>query len=165
MPHMPCAALRQKRNRSNCHWKRFTRRFNNSFKLLNYKAMYLYTISHASFKPGLLYNDCTNASTKFLIRWCMRIFLLSTLLTLNLLLAGKDSKSQNLDKVIISLNVKDATLKQVFNKIEKQTSFHFTYRSDDVRRIKAITYTGDNVSLAKVLNDLLQNTGLRYEEI
>ena len=127
--------------------------------------MYLYTICHASFEPGLLNHDCTNASAKSLIRWSMRIFLLSTLLTFNLLLVGKDSSSQNLEKVIISLNVKDATLKQVFNKIEKQTSFHFTYRSDDVRRIKAITYTQDNVSVAKALNDLLQNTGLRYEEM
>src|SRR6185295_15425736 len=41
----------------------------------------------------------------------------------------------------------------------------FTYRSDDVRRIKAITYTQDKVTLAKALNDLLQNTGLRYEEM
>ena len=127
--------------------------------------MYLYTICHASFEPGLLNYDCTNASAKSLIRWCMRIFLLSALLTFNLMLLGKGSNSQDLDKVIISLNVKDVTLKQVFNKIEKQTSFHFTYRSDDVRRIKAITYTQDNVTLAKALNDLLQNTGLRYEEM
>jgi TonB-linked SusC/RagA family outer membrane protein len=127
--------------------------------------MYLYTISHASFGAGLLNYDCPNASAKSLIRWCMRIFLLSALLTFNLMLLGKDSNSQTLDKVIISLNVKDVTLKQVFNKIEKQTSFHFTYRSDDVRRIKAITYTQDKVSLAKALDDLLQNTGLRYEEM
>jgi len=127
--------------------------------------MYLYTICHASFERGLLNYDCPDASKKSLIRWCMRIFFLSVLLTFNLMLLGKDSNSQDLDKVIISLNVKDVTLKQVFNKIEKQTSFHFTYRSDDVRRIKAITYTQDKVTLAKALNDLLQNTGLRYEEM
>src|SRR6185436_7055363 len=127
--------------------------------------MYLYTISRASFEPGLMNHDCTNVSAKSLIRWSMRIFLLSALLTFNLLLAGKDSNSQNLEKVIISLNVKDETLKQVFNKIEKQTSFHFTYRSDDIRRIKAITYARDHVSVAKALNDLLQNTGLQYEEM
>jgi TonB-dependent SusC/RagA subfamily outer membrane receptor len=127
--------------------------------------MYLYEICHASFKPDLRGNDYTNASAVSLIRWCMRIFLLSALLTFNLLLFGKDSHSQGLDQVIISLNVKDATLKQVLTKIGKQTSFHFTYRSDDVRRIKAITYTQEKVSLAKVLSDLLQNTGLRYEAI
>ena len=74
--------------------------------------MYLYTICHASFEPGLLNYDCPNASAKSLIRWCMRIFLLSALLTFNLMLLGKDSNSQTLDKVIISLNVKDVTLKQ-----------------------------------------------------
>ncbi len=127
--------------------------------------MYLYKKCHISFEPGLFNHNCANAFAIFLTRWCMRIFLLSALLTFNLLLLGKDSNSQDLDKVIISLNVKDATLKQVFNKIEKQTSFHFTYRSDDVRRIKAITYSQEKISLTKALNDLLQNTGLRYEEM
>jgi len=127
--------------------------------------MYLYEICHAFFKPDLRSNDYTNASAVSLIRWCMRIFLLSALLTFNLLLFGKDSHSQGLDQVIISLNVKDATLKQVLNKIGKQTSFHFTYRSDDIRKVKDITYAQDKVSLAKALSDLLQNTGLRYEEM
>src|SRR5438105_617284 len=102
--------------------------FNNSCKLLNYKVMYLYEICHVSFKPGLRDHEYTNASALSLIRWCMRIFLLSALLTLNLLLFGKNSHSQNLEQVIISLDVKDATLKQVLTKIGKQTSFHFTYR-------------------------------------
>src|SRR5258706_783662 len=127
--------------------------------------MYLYEICRTSIEPGLHNHKANSSAISFLTRWCMRLFLLSALLTINLLLLGKDSSSQNLDQVIISLNVKDATLKQVFNKIGRQTSYHFTYRSDDVRRIKAITYTRGKVSLAKALNDLLQNTGLRYEEM
>lgn len=105
------------------------------------------------------------AFVQFSTRLLMRMSLLMIFLSINLLLAAKETRSQDLDKVIISLNVKDATLMQVFNKIEKQTAFHFTYFTGDIKQVKMITYSKENVSLAKVLSELLQHTGLSYEQV
>lgn len=127
--------------------------------------MYLYSNCHALPGAGILKRNSANDSTLFLTRLCMRMFLLSALLGLNLLLLARESRSQELDKVIISFNVKEASLKQVFTKIEKQTAFHFTYLTGEIRQFKSITYNQENISLAKLLNDLLENTGLLYEQV
>ena len=52
----------------------------------------------------------------------MRMFLLSALLASQLLLLAGETRGQELDKVIISLNVKDVSLKQVF-KENRETNF------------------------------------------
>jgi len=127
--------------------------------------MYLYSNCHALPGAGILKRNSANDSTLFLTRLCMRMFLLSALLGLNLLLLARESRSQELDKVIISFNVKDATLKQAFTKIEKQTAFHFTYLTGEIKHFKSITYNRENISLAKLLSDLLENTGLLYEQV
>ena len=127
--------------------------------------MNLFRKSPVLLSAGLKGKNCTVAFVQFSTRLLMRMSLLITFLTINLLLAAKETRSQDLDKVIISLNVKDATLKQVFNKIEKQTAFHFTYLTGDIKQVKMITYSQENVSLAKVLSELLQHTGLSYEQV
>ena len=95
----------------------------------------------------------------------MRTYLLMLLLTVSLFLTARETRGQELDKVIISLNVKEATLKQVLNKIEKQTAFYFTYLTSEIKQVKTITYNKENISLAKVLDELLVNTGLSYEQV
>ncbi|MEP7107203.1 MAG: TonB-dependent receptor [Ferruginibacter sp.] len=94
----------------------------------------------------------------------MRTFLLSALLTSQLILLAGGVHSQELDKVIISLNVKDESLKQVLKKIEKQTSFHFTYLSDDVNGVDNVSYSGNKITVAQALSDILRNTGLLFEQ-
>jgi TonB-linked SusC/RagA family outer membrane protein len=126
--------------------------------------MYLYPNRHAPSGAGLLKKNSTNASALFLTGLFMKMFLLSALLASQLLLLAEESRGQELDKVIISLNVKDAPLKQVFKKIEKQTSFYFTYLSQDVNKLGTVSYSKDKISLAQALRDILKNTGLSFEQ-
>jgi len=80
------------------------------------------------------------------------------------LLSTYSTNAQDLSKVIIDLELKDATLAEAFTKIESLTSFRFTYKTEDIADFKGITYLHHQVSIKKVLTDLLAHTPLHYEQ-
>ncbi len=80
-------------------------------------------------------------------------------------LSTKYSQAQDINKVIISLELKNATLKEAFAAIEKLTTFKFSYKTTDISSIQHIHYQQKNVSVKKVLDDLLSTSSLQYEVI
>ena len=62
----------------------------------------------------------------------------------------------------LTLNVKDATLSQVFSEIEKQSDYLFFYKDRDIDAEKKVTLTARNKSLEQVLDMLFDNTGYSY---
>jgi hypothetical protein len=82
-----------------------------------------------------------------------------------MLLCAYGLKAQDLDKVTISLELQNATLEEVFNKIEQATPFKFNYRTDDIKSIKGINYNRRQVTVKKALDDLLAGTSLQYEQV
>ena len=95
----------------------------------------------------------------------MRTSILAILLTVNGLLMARSGSGQDLNKVMISIDLKNATLKQAFRKIESLTRVAFTYKTSDVETYDHIDYTATNISLTRLLEDLLQNTDLKYQQI
>jgi hypothetical protein len=81
------------------------------------------------------------------------------------LLSMNHSHAQDIDKVTISIELKNVTLKDALNMIEKLTSFKFTYQSDVIAGIRNIRYQQQHVTVKKVLDDLLSNNGLQYEQV
>jgi hypothetical protein len=73
--------------------------------------------------------------------------------------------AQDINKVTISIELKDVTLKAALATIEKLTPFKFTYKTEVVANIRNIRYRQQNVSVKKVLDDLLFNNGLQYEQV
>ncbi|MFA5244700.1 MAG: TonB-dependent receptor plug domain-containing protein [Pedobacter sp.] len=74
-------------------------------------------------------------------------------------------KSQAIDKVEISLELKNESLIKAFQKIEKQSPFQFMYRLTDVREINKLEMPTTKMSVAEVLNQLLANTSLEYKQV
>ncbi|THU41672.1 SusC/RagA family TonB-linked outer membrane protein [Niastella caeni] len=95
----------------------------------------------------------------------MRISILAILLTFSGLLMARSGSGQDLNKIMITVDLKDATLKQAFKKIESLTQLVFTYRTVDVAAFEHINYQASNVSVTRILEDLLQHTGLRYDQV
>ncbi len=95
----------------------------------------------------------------------MRISILAMLLTFSGLLMAGSGSAQDLKKMMISIDLKNATLKQAFKRIESLTQLAFTYRTVDVAAHDRINYSANNTSVTVVLQDLLQNTGLKYEQV
>src|SRR4051812_12584196 len=95
----------------------------------------------------------------------MRISILSILLTFSALLMARSGSSQDLNKIMITLDLKNTSLKQAFKKIESLTQLAFTYKTVDVAAFDHINYQAANVPVTRALDDLLQHTGLRYDQV
>lgn len=75
------------------------------------------------------------------------------------------SHAQDINKVTISVDLKNLTLKEALNTIEKLTPLKFTYKSEVIAGIRNIRYRQQNVPVKKVLDDLLFINGLQYEQV
>jgi ferric enterobactin receptor len=81
------------------------------------------------------------------------------------LLHSRRTSAQDLNRMIITIELKNATLTEALNKIESLTALTFNYKSGDLASVNGITYKQQQVPVKKVLNDLLQNTSLQYEQV
>ena len=93
----------------------------------------------------------------------MRVSILALFLSVSGILLAENGRTQDLDKVIVSVQFKNSTLKNAFHKLEGLTKFSFTYKTSDIAPYANINYQASNISLAAILNELLLNTGLKYE--
>jgi len=93
----------------------------------------------------------------------MSVTMLVLLLTVNGLLIAGPSHGQDLSKIKITLDLKNVSLKTALHKIESATKLAFSYKSGDVAAYRHINYSVTETAVDKVLDDLLINTGLRYE--
>src|SRR5688500_18107533 len=73
--------------------------------------------------------------------------------------------AQDINKVMVSIDLKGVTMKEAFNRIEKLSPFKFSYKSSDIAGIKDIWYKQSSVSVKKLLDDLFSKTSLQYELI
>lgn len=75
------------------------------------------------------------------------------------------TQAQDINKVTITIELNNATLKEALSNIEKLTPFKFTYKTADVAGIRHLQYRWKNVPLKQVLDDLLLKNGLYYEQV
>lgn len=64
--------------------------------------------------------------------------------------------------VRIDLKMSDATLSQVFQRIEQLTEYMFIYKSEDIQSIKRVSVDAAKTMVRDVLEMCLKNTGLSY---
>lgn len=86
---------------------------------------------------------------------------LTFLLTvLNILAVSATGFSQS---ARLSLDLKNATLKEVFSQIEAQSSLSFLYKSDVVNPNERVTIQTSGATVKEVLNSLFNNKKVQYE--
>ena len=100
---------------------------------------------------------------RFIMQLRLAFFIILT--TSIQLFSAPPVKSQAIDKVEISLELKNESLIKAFQKIEKQSPFQFMYRLADVRDINKLEMPTAKMSVAEVLNQLLANTSLEYKQV
>jgi TonB-linked SusC/RagA family outer membrane protein len=79
------------------------------------------------------------------------------------LLSARDASGQDLNKVYISLELKDEPLMSALEKIQQMTPFMFAYNKREIKRIHNLTLGSGRRSVHSILEALLLNTRLRYE--
>jgi len=95
----------------------------------------------------------------------MRISALAILLSISGMMLAADLRGQDLDKVVISIELKDVTLKRALQKIESAAKISFTYKTDDVAGFSNINYSAAALPVSRILNSLLMERGLMYEQV
>ncbi len=95
----------------------------------------------------------------------MKVSFLSVFLTISMFLMARESNSQDLNKMTVSIQLKNSTLKHALRKIESLTQLAFTYKTNDIIGYNSINIDGTNISVAKLLDELLRNTDLNYEQV
>ena len=91
---------------------------------------------------------------------CVSVF---QILTMPFLFAN--SSGQSIDQVRISINVENASLKEVFAVIKQQTEFVFSYPENVLENNERYTLNYHDVSVADVLRELAKRGGYRYKQI
>ncbi len=83
-------------------------------------------------------------------------------------LIASDSDGQQIQsvrEVEIEIKLKDASLLDCFNAIEKKTNYQFTYDKKILRSDARINYTSSNVQLAEFLLELSKNADLKFKQV
>lgn len=129
--------------------------------------MNLYGNAHGTQNPcpvkrGTAFRLLQIPLTKALI---MRAAILGIFLSVSGLLLAGEGKGQDLDKVKVTVQFKNVSLKNALRKIERQTRLPFAYKTDDVAPYSDISMEANDISLSKLLTELLSKTDLGYEQV
>ncbi len=65
----------------------------------------------------------------------------------------------------VTLNLRNASLKEFFREIESQTDYKFSYRDSELEDKNAVTIKVENVELSSVLKSELAKAGLKYSVV
>jgi TonB-linked SusC/RagA family outer membrane protein len=95
----------------------------------------------------------------------MRVSLFALLLSVSGVLLAGEGKGQDLDKVLVSVQFRNVTLKNALRKIESQTRIAFAYKTNDIAPYGNISYEAKDIALSRLLNDLFQRTDLGFEQV
>ena len=98
-------------------------------------------------------------------RLFMKISLLALLFSCFATFAAFSSSAQNLREIKASLSEETTSLKEALRQLQQQTKFRFTYLSSDVNPLKAVHVSKKSNNLASLLDDLLANTDLQYQQV
>ena len=91
--------------------------------------------------------------------------LVSQLFVINIILAVTPVNAQKLDKVLISVNLKNQPLSKVLSEIEQQTEYKFFYLKNEIPINNVTTIRAENEPLNKVLEKLAAQHNLTFKRI
>lgn len=92
----------------------------------------------------------------------LQLLLIASFVTTLLLIRPAPAISSNSQRVLISLDLKNSTLREVLVHIEEQSAYTFAYNSDVVNVERTVSCEVKNAELEQVLNQLFSNTGIKY---
>ncbi len=95
----------------------------------------------------------------------MKISLLAIVFTAVTTLVAYSSAAQHLREVKAALPTGTVSLRDALKQLEKQTDIRFSYRTGDISAFNRVAVDGSGANVADILDNLLAQTGLRYEQV
>lgn len=100
---------------------------------------------------------------KFLMR--VGVFYISLAVLSTQLLLAHPGRSQTLDSINVTVELRSENLKRLFRQIEKQTGLLFAFQPQQVNMYKQITLSRDTRSVKETLDIALKGTSLGYRQV
>ncbi|WP_051664120.1 TonB-dependent receptor [Dyadobacter crusticola] len=101
------------------------------------------------------------------LQFVMRVsfcYLLLLVLSMELLLAGP-VRSQKLEDIRVTLELRNEKLKSVFDKIEKQTRLNFAYNELDIASYRSVNLVKGSYKVSEALDLTLKATPFAYKQL
>lgn len=118
-------------------------------------------------KPGCVEGLCgfflRHPTTKFLMRVGL-LYIFLVMFSIQLLMAHP-GRSQTLDSIQVTLELRNENLKKLFKKIEKQTGLMFAYQPQQIDRYNRISLERQTRSVKETLDIVLDGTPLEYRQV
>ncbi len=96
----------------------------------------------------------------------VKLFLIMKIVVTMLTIACLQVSATGFSQERITLFMKDASFKEVFTQIQKQTSYRFIYHDNaQLKKKGAVNIEVENVSLGYVMDALLNNSGFTYSDL
>ena len=108
-------------------------------------------ISFSNRKKKLMKKNINSRGLKYVSNFSLGLMFSS------FILFGK-GPTQDLSKTVIAFEISHGNLKQAFKKIETETHFFFTFKTEDVLRYTDLNFSSPGISVDKLLNTLLSGT-------
>lgn len=83
----------------------------------------------------------------------------------NVLLYGANTSGQTMKTTRISVTVKNSTLKEVFDSIEKQSSFLISYNNNVLNTAEKASFSANNKTVFEILTKLINNEHIEIRQI
>src|SRR6187402_85265 len=99
--------------------------------------------------------------------YCMRISFFVILISLCSiqLISARDVRGQDINKVFISLELKNEPLVTALEKIQKLTPFTFAYNKREIKRVNNLNVAYAGRSVHTILEAILRHTAFQYEQV
>ena len=96
---------------------------------------------------------------------CMRYSATALLLLFSTVMSLAKGPTQDLSKTVIAFEINHSSLKEAFRKIESETRFFFTFKTNDVVSYADLNFSSPHISVDKLLKILLTGTDLTYQQM
>ena len=93
-----------------------------------------------------------------------KLILKRSLALLAVLMMAIGMPAQTLDNTRITVNMKDATVKQFLDEVKRQTKVEFLYNADELKNMPRVTVNEKNAPTRQVMNKVMQQIGCKCEE-
>lgn len=120
-----------------------------------------------STEPGCLERRLTFLPEHSTMEFLMRVglfYMFLVMFSIQLLLAHS-GRSQALDSINVTVELRNENLKKLFKQIEKQTGLMFAYQPQQVERHSSISLPMETRSVKETLDIALEGTQLKYRKV
>jgi TonB-linked outer membrane protein, SusC/RagA family len=102
---------------------------------------------------------------RYLLRIATQLLTVLFMLSNSALFGRNNTAVQSIEKIYVQIELKNGSLIQALQLIERQSPIFFMYNPEDVKGVEHLTVSGKRQSVAALLKTMLANTKLEFKQV